>query len=145
MDKLRIKNRDRFLRSFCRTVEESRFFTRFGFGKGEYAGRRLRGGFLLYRRRRGIFSLFALTLWGTFSREEGRDVLQLRFGRCVPVAILWCLWCAWMLLAGVLLVAFSHVLALWFLVPALLCALPLFLFSKREKARLIAFVKRIED
>lgn len=145
MDKMILKNKDHFLRCFCRKVEENRFLTRFGFGKGEYVGRRIDGGFVLYRRRRGIFSLFALTLWGSFTREGGRDALQLRFGRCIPVAILWSLWCVLMLLAGLLLVGESPLFALWFLVPAVFCALPLFLFSKREKARLIAFVERIED
>ncbi len=145
MDKITLKNKDRFLRSFCKKVEESSLLARFGFGSGAFVGHRTGGGFVVYRRRQGIFSLFALTLWGTFSRDGGRDVLTLRFGRCIPLVFFWILWCALMLLAGVLLVGSAPLFSLWFLIPAVLCALPLFVFSKKEKTRLIAFVKEIEE
>lgn len=143
MDKsLRIKHRDRFLRSFLMQVEESTLLRRFGFGGGEWLGRRTDKGFLLYRKKRGIFTLFALTLYGTFSREGGEDFITFRFGRWLPVAILWFLWCALMLFAGILLL--GSLWSLFFLIPAVLWALPLFLFSKKEKARLLDLVKRIE-
>ena len=142
--KIKIKNKDRFIRSFLSRVDESTFLRRFGMGgKGEFLGRRTEKGFLVYGKKRGIFNLFALTVFGTFSREGGRDVLCFRFGRCLPVAILWALWCAFMLFAGILLL--GSWLSLLFLIPALLWAMPLFVYSKKEKARLLAFVKEIEE
>ena len=145
-ERMQIKNRERLLRSFLGKTEESTFPKRFGIGaKGEFLGRRTQKGFLFYRRRIGVFNLFALTLWGSFSRDGGRDVLNFRFGRCRPVAVLWILWCLLMLFAGILLLGTSPLFALWFVIPSLLCALPLFLFSKREKARLIAFLESIEE
>lgn len=123
-------------------VEESTFLRRFGFGGGEWLGRRTDKGFLLYRKKRGIFTLFALTLYGSFSREGGEDFIAFRFGRCLPVAILWFLWCALMLFAGILLL--GSLWSLFFLIPAVLWALPLFLFSKKEKKRLADFVRKVE-
>ena len=143
MDKrYRIKHRDRFLRSFLMQVEESTILRRFGIGGGEWLGRRTDKGFLLYRKKRGIFSLFALTLYGSFSREGGEDFIAFRFGRCLPVVILWFSWCALMLFAGILLL--GSLWSLFFLIPAVLWALPLFIYSKKEKARLLDLVKRIE-
>lgn len=140
--KIRIKHRDRFIRSFLSRVEESTLLRRLGAGSGEWIGRRTDNGFLVYRKKRGVFNLFALTLWGTFSREGGEDFLTLRFGRCIPVGILWGLWCALMLFAGILLL--GSVFSLFFLLPAILWALPLFVYSKKEKAHLLAFVKEVE-
>ena len=144
MDKqIKIKNKDRFIRSFLSRVEESTFLRRCGIGgKGEFLGRRTDKGFVLYEKKRGIFTLFALTLYGTFSREGGEDFVTLRFGRCLPVAILWGAWCALMLFSGILLL--GSWLSFFFLIPALLWALPLFLYSKKEKNRLAAFILEIE-
>ncbi len=137
-----LKNKDRFLRSFLGKVDESTFFRRFGLGgKFAFAGRRTHKGFILYRKKTGIFSLFALTAWGVFFRAGGRDCLSVRFGRCIPLAILWVLWCSLMLFAGVLLL--GSFLAFWFIIPAILFALPLFVYSKKEKARLMEFIQGI--
>lgn len=144
MDKrFSIKNKDRFIRSFLGQVDESTFFRRFGIGASRpFLGRRTEKGFLVYGKKRGIFNLFALTVFGTFSREGGRDVLCFRFGRCLPVAILWALWCAFMLFAGILLL--GSFWAFFFLIPAVLWAIPLFVYSKKEKARLLAFLEYVE-
>jgi len=145
LDRMHLKNRDRFLRSFCRTVEENGLSSRLGLKKGAFVGRRTGKGFVLYRSRFGAASLFALTLWGSFEKDGGRDVLKIRFGRSVPVAVLWILWCCLMLLAGLLLVGSAPLASLWFLLPALLGTLPLFLYSKKEKERLLAYLREIEE
>jgi hypothetical protein len=141
--KIKIRNKDRFIRSFLSRVDESTFLRRFGLGgKGEFLGRRTEKGILLYRKKRGIFNLFALTVQGRFSREGGEDFITLRFARCTPVAILWWAWCAMMLFSGILLL--GSWLSLLFLIPALLWAMPLFLFSKKEKNRLYSFILELE-
>ena len=141
--KIRIKNKDRFIRSFLSEVAESTLLRRFGIGgKGEFLGRKTDKGFVFYGKKRGIFNLFALTVYGTFSREGGEDFITLRFGRCLPVAIFWGAWCALMLFSGILLL--GSWLSFFFLIPALLWALPLFLYTKKEKNRLYTFILEIE-
>ena len=143
MDKIQIKNRERFIRSFLGKVDESTLLRRLGFPcEREFLGRRTDKGFILYRKKRGVFNLFALTVYGSFSRDGGRDFLTVRFGRWIPVGILWGVWCAMMLFAGILLL--GSFWSLFFLIPAFLWALPLWLFSKKEKTRLLAFIRQIE-
>ena len=147
MDKtICLESKKRFLRGFEKKVGKSGFFRRMGYGgKGEYAGKLSGDFFFLYRDRKSLATLFALTARGTLVRESGRDVIRLRFGRCIPLAVLWVLWCALMLFAGVLTVVSDTLFSLWFIVPALLCALPLFLHSKKEKARLTEFVRALAE
>lgn len=144
MDKqIKIKNKDRFIRAFLSQVDESTLLRRFGLGgKGEFLGRRTDKGFVLYGKKRGIFTLFALTLYGTFSREGGEDFVTLRFGRWLPIGILWGAWCALMLFSGILLL--GSWFSLFFLIPALLWAMPLFVYSKKEKNRLYSFILDLE-
>lgn len=145
MDKkiqIKIKSRGRFLRHFEKEADLKYYFTRLGFGKrGSYMGRLTKNGVKLYRAKAGILSLFALTATGTLERENGQELLQVRFGRSFVLTLFWGSWCALMTLAGVLLLGTDLVLSLLFLVPGLGWALPLFLFSKKEKARLLKFLE----
>lgn len=147
MDKtirIQIKNRGRFLRQFELQTDKSNPFLRLGFGKTKtFAGRLTQNGVLLYRPRVGLLSLFALTAFCSIRREKGEDVLTVRFGRCVPVALIWVLWCLLMILAGLFLFEIGWILPLFFLIPGIGWALPLFLFSKKERERLLSFLKSL--
>ena len=145
MDKsirIELKNRGRFLRNFQREADRNYYLTRMGFGKkGSYMGRLTKSGVKLYRAKVGIFSLFALTATGTLERENGQELLRVRFGRSLVLTLLWGSWCAFMILAGLLLLGTEILFSLVFLVPGLGLLLPLFLFSKKEKQRLLKFLE----
>lgn len=145
MDKrirIELKSRGRFLRNFQREADGNYYLTRIGFGKkGNYMGRLTKSGVKLYRAKVGIFSLFALTATGTLVRENGQELLRVRFGRSLVLSLLWGSWCALMILAGLLLLGTELLFSLIFLIPGLTLSLPLFLFSKKEKQHLLEFLE----
>lgn len=140
MEKIEIQNKEKLVRFFGKGVDEASLFTRLGFaGKKEFCGKIKGETLLLYRRKLGILSLFALTLRGKLVSEGGKTYLLCRFSRSVPLSIFWSLWCALLLAAGFSIVGSDPLFSLWFFIPGVLFALPLFLFSKKEKARLRTF------
>jgi len=145
-NQIEIKSKKRFLRNFEEKTDRADLFRRFGFGSdAPFAGRVKKGSLMLYRKKAGPLSLFALTARGEFSRSGGRELLTLRFGRCIPAALLWGAWCLMMLCTGALMIVSDTLFSLWFIVPAILFALPLFLFSGREKKRLTDFLQALGE
>ena len=148
MDKneIKVKNKARFLRSFGKRVEESGVFVRLGYkGDRDFAGRITKKGIFLYRRRVSLLSLFALTARGHFEKKGGEEHLMLRFGRCRPFAFFWSLWCAMLVGTGIYILDLDPSFALWFIVPGLLLISPLFFVSRKERARLRAFLQELAD
>lgn len=141
---IELKSKERFQRYFEKEVNLKYYFARLGFGKsGTYMGRLTRNGVKLYRAKPGLLSLFALTATGVSERENGQDLLRVRFGRSLALTLFWGAWCAFMILAGILLLGMDLGLATFFLVPGIALLLPLFLFSKKEKARLLKFLEGV--
>ncbi len=149
MDKkqpIEIKNKERFLRAFGREVQLKYYFSRLGFGKrGTYMGRITSNGVKLYRTKAGLLTLFALTATVVLEREGGRDLMKIRFGRSLAVTLFWGLWCFSMIFSGILLFKIGWSLALLFLLPGIFGALPLFLFSKKEKKRLTEYLQNLAE
>ncbi len=137
---IEIENKEKFSRAFQKNTEEATLFTRLGFGgEKKFCGKIREDRLLLYRKKIGILSLFALTLRGRFIQENGKISLAVRFSRSLPLSIFWALWCALLLAAGFSVLSTSLYFALGFLLPGFLFALPLFLYSGKEKERLCSF------
>ena len=148
MDKngIKVKNKERFLRSFRKRVEESGIFVRLGYkGDRPFAGKIAGESLFLYRRRISLLNLFAMTARGSFEKRDGQEYLKLSFGRCRPFAFFWSLWCLMLAGTGFYIINLDPFFALWFIVPGILLLLPLFCFSKREKARLRAFLQELAE
>ncbi|MBQ4036962.1 MAG: hypothetical protein IJC84_02435 [Clostridia bacterium] len=128
-------SRDRFARRFAAKVAPLSPLAVDAFGN---AGR-LRGDrFVLWHKKKGSFALFSCVLRGRIA-PDGASV-SYRFSRPLWVAIPWTVWLCLMAAAGLSVIVTDLLFGLAFLLPALLLALPLFLFSKRERAALIALL-----
>lgn len=144
MKEIQIENKEKFIRSLGRRMDQTSLPARLGLtGKKSFAGCATDRKVILYRKKSGILSLFALTLRGKWDRREGKDVLLCRFGRSLPLTFLWVFWCLLELAAGLSLVTTEPFFALCFLGPACLFSLPLFFRSKKEKERLLSLLREL--
>lgn len=142
---LPIGDQEKFLRAFAKSVRPATPLSRLGFSSG-FFGKFSAEKIVLYRAKGGILSLFALTLYGKFELRKSpsgkaEPCLIVSFSRSRPIAVLWCLWCLLVAAAGLSLLSDSLFLGGFNLIVALLSALPLFLFSKKEKQTLLSFEK----
>ncbi len=137
-----IENKEKFRHALAKRVIEGPF-CRLGLGQKTLCGKVRENQIVLYRGGRGILTLLGTTLYGKM--EEGG--LRIRFGRNRVLSVIWLFWCALLLAAGVSLLfgeAFGEaylplsdlILALELILSAVFLALPVFLFSKKEKERL---------
>lgn len=92
-------------------------------------------GFSLTLQKKFRFALFSCTL--TARKVKGENTYRIFFSRPAVSGAVVLLWAALMLFTGLLLVFTEPLFALCFLLPALLAALPLFLFSKKTKKTLL--------
>ena len=133
MRKIEIENKEKYIKEILKKSDRATVFTRLGFGgEKEFCAKVTEEKVLLYRRKFGIFTLFSLTLYGVFSRENGKDYLSVRFSRSRPLSVLWFLWCLLLIVAGFSILLSDTLFALEFLIPGVVLLLPLFIHSKKE-------------
>jgi hypothetical protein len=129
---------ERFTRSFQKTVPQGGLLSRFSLtDKTLCRGKIGKRGFSLYLHKKGIFSLFAPTLYGKIKKEEKGFSLSFYFSRPRLTGALILLWCAFLVFTGVLLVGKEPLFSLCFLLPGILFSLPLFLFRKKDREALV--------
>lgn len=105
---------------------------------------RLRGDrFLLWRKRKGCFALYPCVLRGKIDETNG--LLHLRFTRPWYAALPLGLWLLLSLAAGLSVLCSETLLAPFFLLPVVLIAPSLFLFSKKEKTALLAALTALQS
>ena len=126
---------EKFLRRFDRSFPSAPFGSRLIVGRVGVCARRKGNRFWLYHRKKGLFSLFSLTLYGRV--DGGKNELSLSFSRPRVTLPLWILWCGVLFYTGFSILFREPDFALWFLLPAVALLLPLFLFTKKEKKRLL--------
>lgn len=125
---------ENFLHRFDRRFPPAAFASRLHASREEgFCARRRGDRFWIYRRKKGRFSFLSLTLYGCVSHGE----LTLSFSRPRGILPLWFLWCGLLLYTGFSILFREPDFALWFLLPGFLLLLPLFVFSKKEKKRLL--------
>ena len=131
-------SRDRLARRFARTVETSRPLHPEAAGwMGKMNGNR----FLIYTKKRGLFALYPCVLRGKI--DEKNRLLRIRFTRPLISTVLLAAWLLLSLAAGLSVLFEETVLAPVFLLPVLLFAPSLFLFSKKDKAALLSLLERL--
>ena len=106
--------------------------------KEGFAGKRRGKRFFFYRQTKRLFPFFSPTLWGKAEGEEA----SFRVGRSRPLTFLGLVWVALLGGTGISLLPVEWDFALYFLIPALLILLFLFLIPKKEKELL---EKQLDD
>lgn len=133
-------SRDRFARRFAAKTAPLSPLAVDSFGN---AGR-LRGDrFVLWHKKKGSFALFSCVLRGRITPDG--TAVSYRFSRPLWVAIPWVIWLCLMAAAGFSVIATDPLFGLLFLLPAVLLSLPLFLFSKKERAALTALLSTLTE
>ena len=128
---------EKFFRAFDKSIQPAKAFSRFTPGKDTLpSGKRKGERFLLYRRKKGLFSLFSTTLYGRVSQKE-KDTLRITFSRPRAALFLLLFWSGLLLWAGLSLVLTEFFFSLAFLLPGLGVLLFALIPSKKEKAALL--------
>lgn len=136
---------EKFYRAFDKKVSPATFLSHFTAPKQTLLrGRRRDERFVLYRHKKNLFSLFSLTLRGKVETAGDAPTISYTFSRPPLTWLILFLWCATLLVTGLQLIATEPGFALEFLLPGILFSLPLFLFSKKEKAALEEEIKKMQ-
>lgn len=137
------QTKEKFFRSFQKEVKWSGRFSRFTLSsKREFRGKAKENSFFLYRCKKGVFPLFAATLYGKIEKEDGKDVLRCRVFRPPLFSLLLLPWSGLLLFTGAVLVSDEPFFSLCFFLPGILFLLFLFPF-RGEKQALFQEVERL--
>jgi len=132
---------EKFLRNFDRKTAPASFLSRFHLPETDrFLGHHKNGRFSICMQKKNRFCLFACTLSGCVQKEKGGFTLSCRFSRPLISGLFLSLWILLLFFTGFQILFREPDFALWFLIPAILCSLPLFFFSKKEKQKLLSLL-----
>lgn len=128
---------EKFFRAFDKKIPVAPPFSRLiPWGESGIAGRRKGERFFLYYRKKGVFSLFSTTLYGSVSQTE-KGALRLFVSRPRGTRLLLLLWSGALFWAGGSLVLSEFFFSLSFLLPGAAVLIFALCPNKKKKALLL--------
>ena len=125
---------EKFFRALDKRLTPARLFSRVALPqKEDFAGYRRGNRFLFWRRQKGLFSLFALTLYGKV--EKGEVKVKISYSR--PLLFFYLLWCALLMVTGAAILFAEPDFAITFLLPGLALIGLSFYKPKKKKEELL--------